>query len=236
MSPPTRNRSSPSRVTRSTQNVCRLPSPTVLIVPSMGNGSVRTPQPRTSAGWASEVGLTLTHQLPKSTPMDDNGALYAVSLRSSALQRSDGLAFHLAERRRIDDEPAFHRRQARAFELGREAPQRVIVQRRVAVALQDEVAAQHAVLERGRRQKSRVEATCPPARLRAMRRRWRAWSARRASGALPRCARRPPTGRRGRSPPRSPALRPSPAPQLLEIRRQGGRRDQQARGQESACK
>src|SRR6185295_17616625 len=89
MSPPTRSLSPPSRVTRSTQNVWRLPSPTVLIAPSTGKGSVRTPQPRTSAGCASDVGRTLTHQLPKSTPTDESGALYAVSLRSSALQRSD---------------------------------------------------------------------------------------------------------------------------------------------------
>ncbi len=50
-----------------------------------------------------------------------------------------------------------HSRKACPFELRRETPQQMIVERRIAVALQDEIAAQHALLEGGSRQKSRME-------------------------------------------------------------------------------
>ena len=51
-------------------------------------GSRVTPQPRTSAAVPGVVGRTTMHQLPKSTPTEASGALYAESLLWSAWQRS----------------------------------------------------------------------------------------------------------------------------------------------------
>ena len=120
-------------------------------------GSRVTPQPRTSAAAPGVVGRTTMHQLPKSTPTEASGALYAESLLSQCVAAVLGLAGHDTERCGIDEEVAAHDLDARAAYLRGELPQRLIVQRRIARPFQDEIARHPAADDGGVGKQMRIE-------------------------------------------------------------------------------